>query len=188
MVYFQFDRKSWWQPHSLPTERLEMFFALSWFFILTTASAFDCYSSIIFKFFHYLIPIRAILRCWLRLRFSSYRIHHCCFTIYLYLRHHRTSNIESFLLVALSLLFFSPFANTHSQKKGWTNYSPIILYFASRLKSSEFRSAFSSQMKLDSSFFACELHAARCCRKIVCDGFACVDCVMCVYKSGRSQG
>lgn len=61
-------------------------------------------------------PIHSLLVA----RFSKY--HHCCFTIYLYLRHHRTSNIV-FYLLGCRVFFF-----LHT-KKGWTNYSAIIFYY-----------------------------------------------------------
>lgn len=91
------------------------------FWRLPPASAFNFHSSILFKFFSCSLshpnPIHSLLVA----RFSKY--HHCCFTIYLYLRHHRTSNIVFCLLRCRVVSFF-----LHT-KKGWTNYSAIIFYY-----------------------------------------------------------
>lgn len=153
MVHFQFERKSWWQPHSA-VQRLDAF-ALSWFFILTTASAFDCYSSIIFKFFHYLISIRAILRCWLRrflLQNTSLLFHDLSLSA-------PSSHIKYrtvFTCCAVVIVFFFS-ARTNKKRDERT----IHRFFSILLVGSEFRRRRTRLFFANNKwFFACELHAA----------------------------
>lgn len=80
----------------------------------------DFHSSILFKTFSlsHSDPIHSLLVA----RFSKY--HHCCFTIYLYLRHHRASNIV-FYLLGCRVLFFC------AHKKGMNElYSDFFYYIA----------------------------------------------------------